>query len=48
LVVDDEPLICWPGAETLSGYGDRVVDVGTGAAAIRVLSEGRNPAVGSF
>jgi DNA-binding NtrC family response regulator len=39
LVVDDEPLICWSLAETLGDSGDIVTDAGSGAAAVRALSE---------
>jgi two-component system nitrogen regulation response regulator GlnG len=37
LVVDDEPLICWSLAETLSDLGDVVIETGTGAEAMRAL-----------
>jgi DNA-binding NtrC family response regulator len=43
LVVDDEPLICWSIAETLSDSGDIVMEAGTGAAAMRALSEVGEP-----
>jgi DNA-binding NtrC family response regulator len=43
LVVDDEPLICWSLAETLGARGDIVTEAGSGAAAVRALSEAREP-----
>src|SRR5579864_1731556 len=43
LVVDDEPLICWSLAETLGDRGDIVIEADTGAAAMRALSEAREP-----
>jgi two-component system KDP operon response regulator KdpE len=43
LVVDDEPLICWSLAETLGGSGDIVTEAGSGAAAVRALSDARQP-----
>jgi DNA-binding NtrC family response regulator len=39
LVVDDEPLIRWAIAETLTQAGDVVVEAADGATALRVLSE---------
>lgn len=39
LVVDDEPLIRWSLAETLSEMGHVAVEAGDGAAAIRALDE---------
>ena len=38
LIVDDEPLICWSLAETLSECGDVVTEADSGAAAIRALT----------
>jgi DNA-binding NtrC family response regulator len=43
LVVDDEPLISWSFAETLVGSGDIVTEAGSGAAAVRPLSDAREP-----
>lgn len=43
LVVDDEPLISWSVAEILGDCGDVVTEAGTGAAAVRALSEAREP-----
>jgi DNA-binding NtrC family response regulator len=43
LVVDDEPLICWSLAETLRDGGDVVIAAKDGAAAMRALSESREP-----
>jgi DNA-binding NtrC family response regulator len=43
LVVDDEPLICWSLAETLGDSGDIVTEAGNGAAAVRALSEAKEP-----
>jgi DNA-binding NtrC family response regulator len=43
LVVDDEPLICWSLAETLSDSGDLVTEARSGAAAVRALSEASEP-----
>jgi DNA-binding response OmpR family regulator len=40
LVVEDELLIRWSIAETLSNYGHTVTQADSGAAAIRELSEG--------
>ena len=40
LVVDDEPLIRWSLAETLSEIGHVVVEAGDGVSAIRALDEG--------
>jgi DNA-binding NtrC family response regulator len=40
LIVDDEPLIRWSLAETLSEMGHVVVESGDGASAIRALDEG--------
>jgi two-component system NtrC family response regulator/two-component system nitrogen regulation response regulator GlnG len=40
LVVDDEPLIRWSLAETLTEMGHLVVEAGDGASAIRALNEG--------
>jgi two-component system response regulator AtoC len=40
LVVDDEPLIRWSLAETLTDMGHVVVESGDGASAIRALDEG--------
>src|SRR6478672_9709458 len=40
LIVDDEPLMCWSLAETLSDRGDLVTEARTGAAAIRALAAG--------
>jgi DNA-binding NtrC family response regulator len=37
LVVDDEPLICWSVAETLTVYGDSVIAAANGADAIRAI-----------
>jgi len=39
LVVDDEPLICWSLTQTLEDCGDTVIEVHTGAAAARALSD---------
>lgn len=44
LIVDDEPLICWSLAETLGDRGDIVIEAGTGAAAMRAMSEAATPA----
>jgi two-component system KDP operon response regulator KdpE len=43
LVVDDEPLICWSLAETLGDRGDIVTEARSGAAALRALSEAKEP-----
>jgi DNA-binding NtrC family response regulator len=43
LIVDDEPLICWSLAETLGGHGDSVIEVGTGAGALRAMSSATTP-----
>jgi DNA-binding NtrC family response regulator len=43
LVVDDEPLICWSLAETLGDSGDIVTEAGSGAEALRALSEAKEP-----
>ncbi len=43
LVVDDEPLICWSLAQTLGDRGDIVTKADSGAAAVRALSEARDP-----
>ncbi|MGH7488393.1 MAG: response regulator [bacterium] len=43
LVVDDEPLISWALAETLGDHGNIVIEAGTGAAAVRALSEAMEP-----
>jgi DNA-binding NtrC family response regulator len=43
LVVDDEPLIRWALAETLSDGGDLVTQANTGAAAVRALNEACEP-----
>ena len=43
LVVDDERLICWSLAETLSAFGDRVIEAANGAAAIRALRDAAAP-----
>jgi DNA-binding NtrC family response regulator len=40
LVVDDEPLIRWSLAETLTEMGHVAVEAGDGASAIRALGEG--------
>jgi DNA-binding NtrC family response regulator len=43
LVVDDEPLMCWSLAETLAECGDIVTEAGSGAAAVRALSDTPEP-----
>jgi DNA-binding NtrC family response regulator len=43
LVVDDEPLIRWAIAETLSELGYSVVEAGDGESARRVLAEASKP-----
>lgn len=43
LIVDDEPLICWSLAQTLSDGGDIAIEADSGAAAIRALSEASEP-----
>jgi DNA-binding NtrC family response regulator len=43
LIVDDEPLICWSLAETLSESGEVVTEAGSGAHAIRALSTNPTP-----
>ena len=43
LIVDDEPLIRWSLAETLSHSGHSVVEAGDGAGAVRSLSTGATP-----
>lgn len=46
LVVDDEPLIRWALAETLSERGDIVMEAGTGERALRALKDSfRSPDV---
>jgi len=45
LVVDDEPLLCWALAETLSDRGDTVDQADSGAAAVRALTTEREPDV---
>ncbi|OFV90223.1 MAG: hypothetical protein A3G76_08100 [Acidobacteria bacterium RIFCSPLOWO2_12_FULL_65_11] len=41
LVIDDEPLIRWSLAETLSASGHTVIEACDGETAIRTLSEGK-------
>ena len=43
LIVDDEPLIRWSLAETLSDLGHAVVEAGDGAGAVRSLLAGLAP-----
>ena len=43
LVVDDEPLISWSLAETLTECGDVVTKAATGAGTIRALAAARQP-----
>jgi two-component system, NtrC family, response regulator AtoC len=43
LIVDDEPLIRWSLAETLSECGHSVIEAGDGDAAIRALAEREAP-----
>jgi DNA-binding NtrC family response regulator len=43
LIVDDEPLICWSLAQTLSDHGDTVIEAGSGAAALRAMSTATDP-----
>jgi CheY-like chemotaxis protein len=43
LIVDDEPLICWSLAETLSEDGDVVTEADSGEAAIRELANAPCP-----
>jgi CheY-like chemotaxis protein len=43
LIVDDEPLICWALAETLSAAGDVVAEAGTAKAAIHELTTTPEP-----
>ena len=43
LVVDDEPLIRWSMTETLTERGYVVVEAGTAAEAVRVVSAARTP-----
>jgi DNA-binding NtrC family response regulator len=43
LIVDDEPLMRWSLAETLTDRGDVVWEAQTGAAAVRALSETSAP-----
>ena len=43
LIVDDEPLIAWSLAETLGDHGDSVIEVGTGAGALRAMSNAMAP-----
>ncbi len=45
LIVDDEPLICWSLAETLSDSGDLVTDVKSARAAIHALANAPEPDV---
>ena len=45
LVVDDEPLIRWSLAETLSDCGNQVTDVTSGHAATRALANAPEPDV---
>ena len=40
LIVDDEPLIRWSLAETLTESGHRVVEAGDGEGVLRALNEG--------
>jgi len=43
LIVDDEPLICWSLAETLSECGDVVTEAESAEAAIRALAAAPGP-----
>lgn len=43
LIVDDEPLIRWSLAETLTDCGHAVLEAGDGAAAIRTLAQSADP-----
>jgi two-component system, NtrC family, response regulator HydG len=43
LIVDDEPLLCWALAETLSAAGDVVAEAGTAKAAIHELTSTPEP-----
>jgi two-component system, NtrC family, response regulator AtoC len=45
LIVDDEPLIRWSLAETLSESGHRVTEASDGASALRSLHAGESPDV---
>src|SRR5262245_57204309 len=45
LIVDDEPLIRWPMAETLAHSGHHVSEAGDGKSAMREVSEGVPPDV---
>jgi two-component system response regulator AtoC len=43
LIVDDEPLIRWSLAETLTDSGHTVVEAGDGQAAVHLLTDGDRP-----
>jgi DNA-binding NtrC family response regulator len=43
LIVDDEPLLCWALAQTLSAAGDVVAEAGTAQAAIHALTTAPEP-----
>jgi DNA-binding NtrC family response regulator len=43
LVVDDEPLIRWSLAETLTDAGHTVVEAGNAQSTVTMLTEGRGP-----
>lgn len=43
LIVDDEPLIRWCLAETLSDCGHSILEAGDGDAAVRALADGAEP-----
>jgi two-component system response regulator AtoC len=43
LIVDDEPLIRWSMAETLTGRGHEVVEAGDGRSAIAAVSDAATP-----
>src|SRR5215217_4385702 len=43
LIVDDEPLICWALAQTLSAAGEVVAEAGTAQAAIHALTTAPEP-----
>ena len=43
LIVDDEPLIRWSLAETLTDSGHSVIEAGDGEAAVRMLTDADRP-----
>ena len=43
LIVDDEPLIRWSLAETLTDSGHSVLEAGDGEAAVHLLTDGDRP-----